>query len=113
MAKRALVTGGAGLIGSHVVDLLVHEGWRVRALDNLELQTHRRGRPAWINENAEFMEGDLRDHGIITAALDNVDIIFHQAAYGGSTPGITQFFHVKLLGTSHIRECTASKQTSN
>src|SRR5260370_40457126 len=99
MAKRALVTGGAGLIGSHVVDLLVHEGWRVRALDNLELQTHRRGRPAWINENAEFMEGDLRDQGIITAALDNVDMIFHQAAYGGFNPGITKFGYSKFLST--------------
>ena len=57
--KRALVTGGAGLIGSHVVDLLVREGWKVRILDNLEPQTHRRGKPAWINPGAEFVEGDL------------------------------------------------------
>src|SRR6266850_180300 len=107
--KRALVTGGAGLIGSHVVDLLVHEGWRVRALDNLELQTHRRGRPAWINENAEFMEGDLRDRGIITAALDNVDMIFHQAAYGGYMPEITKFVHVNSLGTAQMLEVIREK----
>jgi len=44
--KRALVTGGAGLIGSHLVDLLRAEGWLVRILDNLEPQTHRDGRPA-------------------------------------------------------------------
>src|SRR5207244_825869 len=112
MAKRALVTGGAGLIGSHVVDLLVHEGWRVRALDNLELQTHRRGRPAWINENAEFMEGDLRDHGIITAALDNVDMIFHQAAYGGYMPEITKFVHVNSLGTAQMLEVIREKNLS-
>src|SRR5438128_5446751 len=112
MAKRALVTGGAGLIGSHVVDLLVHEGWRVRALDNLELQTHRRGRPAWINENAEFIEGDLRDHGIITAALDNVDMIFHQAAYGGYMPEITKFVHVNSLGTAQMLEVIREKNLS-
>src|SRR5213594_3957653 len=109
MAKRALVTGGAGLIGSHVVDLLVHGGWRVRALDNLELQTHRRGRPAWINENAEFTEGDLRDRDIITAALDNVDMIFHQAAYGGYMPEITKFVHVNSLGTAQMLEVIREK----
>src|ERR1700693_1730956 len=69
MAKRALVTGGAGLIGSHVVDLLVRDGWQVLVLDNLEPQTHRRGRPTWINEKAKFVEGDLRDRDTITAAL--------------------------------------------
>ena len=53
--KRALVTGGAGLIGSHVVDLLVREGWRVRILDNLEPNTHKRGKPNWINPDAEFV----------------------------------------------------------
>ena len=78
--KRALVTGGAGLIGSHVVDLLVREGWLVRALDNLEPQTHRCVRPTWVNKRAEFVEGDLRDHDTITAALDRIDFVFHQAA---------------------------------
>src|SRR5205823_25815 len=75
MAKRALVTGGAGLIGSHVVDLLVHEGWRVRALDNLELQTHRRGRPAWINENAEFSEGagDCPKHDLVFPSVRPIE----------------------------------------
>jgi dTDP-L-rhamnose 4-epimerase len=104
MAKRALVTGGAGLIGSHVVDLLVREGWQVRALDNLERQTHRRGKPAWINEKAEFVEGDLRDRDTITAALDQIDTVFHQAAYGGYMPEITKFVHVNSLGTAQMLE---------
>src|ERR1700687_4817529 len=87
--KRALVTGGAGLIGSHVTDLLVREGWKVRVLDNLEPQTHRRGKPAWINEKAKFIQGDMRDRETIAAALDKIDIIFHQAAYGGFIPEIS------------------------
>jgi dTDP-L-rhamnose 4-epimerase len=107
--KRALVTGGAGLIGSHVVDLLVREGWRVRALDNLEPQTHRRGKPAWMNENAEFIEGDLRDRGTITAALDQTDIVFHQAAYGGYMPEITKFVQVNSLGTAQMLEVIREK----
>jgi dTDP-L-rhamnose 4-epimerase len=109
MAKRALVTGGAGLIGSHVVDLLVREGWRVRAVDNLEPQTHRRGKPAWINERAEFVEGDLRDRDTITAALDQIDIVFHQAAYGGYMPEITKFVHVNSLGTAQMLEVIREK----
>jgi dTDP-L-rhamnose 4-epimerase len=48
--KRALVTGGAGLIGFHFVDLLLPEGWQVRILDNLEPQAHKNGKPAWINQ---------------------------------------------------------------
>src|SRR5690242_6016693 len=79
MAQCALVTGAAGLIGSHIVDLLVREGWRVRALDNLEPQTHRRGKPAWINPKAEFVLGDMRNRDAITAALDGMDVVFHQA----------------------------------
>src|SRR2546430_1415015 len=84
--KRALVTGGAGLIGSHVTDLLAREGWSVRVLDNLEPNTHKRGKPDWINPKAEFVQGDLRDRETITAALDKIDMVFHQAAYGGVQP---------------------------
>ena len=109
MAKRALVTGGAGLIGSHVVDLLVREGWQVRALDNLERQTHRRGKPAWINEKAEFVEGDLRDRDTTRAALDQIDFVFHQAAYGGYMPEITKFVHVNSLGTAQMLEVIREK----
>ena len=70
--KRALVTGGAGRIGSHLTDLLVRERWTVRVLDNLEPNTHKRGRPAWINEQAQFIEGDLRDRETIAAALEQL-----------------------------------------
>ena len=68
--KRALVTGGAGLIGSHVADLLRADGWSVRVLDNLEPQTHRKGKPAWIGNDVEFIEGDVADRETITAALN-------------------------------------------
>src|ERR1700726_2573544 len=109
MSRRALVTGGAGLIGSHLVDLLVREGWTVRVLDNLEPQTHRRGQPAWLNENAEFRRGDLRDRDTITAALDQIDIVFHQAAYGGYMPEIAKFVHVNSLGTAQMLETIREK----
>ena len=102
--RTALVTGGAGLIGSHVVDLLVREGWSVRILDNLEPQTHRRGKPVWISREAEFIEGDIRNRATITAALDGMDFIFHQAAYGGYMPEIAKYVHVNSLGTAQMLE---------
>jgi dTDP-L-rhamnose 4-epimerase len=107
--KRALVTGGAGLIGSHVVDLLVREGWKVRILDNLEPNTHKRGKPAWINPDAEFIEGDMRDRETVTAALDKIDIVFHQAAYGGYMPEISKYVHVNSLGTAQMLEVIREK----
>jgi dTDP-L-rhamnose 4-epimerase len=108
-AKRALVTGGAGLIGSHVADLLVREGWEVRVLDNLEPQTHRRGRPSWINDRAEFIEGDLRDRKTIGGALDKIDMIFHQAAYGGYMPDIAKYVQVNSFATAQMLEIIREK----
>jgi dTDP-L-rhamnose 4-epimerase len=102
--QLALVTGGAGLIGSHIVDLLIGEGWRVRIFDNLEPNTHRNGRPAWINEAAEFVEGDVRDRARIAAALDGVDVVFHQAAYGGYMPEISKYVGVNSFGTAQMLE---------
>jgi len=109
MLKRALVTGGAGLIGSHVTDLLVREGWKVRVLDNLEPNTHKRGKPAWINEHAEFIHGDMRDRNTLTAALDKIDIVFHQSAYGGYMPEIAKYVHVNSLGTAQMLEVIREK----
>jgi dTDP-L-rhamnose 4-epimerase len=109
MSNRALVTGGAGLIGSHVADLLVREGWQVRVLDNLEPNTHRRGKPAWINPKAEFVQADIRDREAITAALYKIDIVFHQAAYGGYMPEISKYVHVNSLGTAQMLELIREK----
>jgi dTDP-L-rhamnose 4-epimerase len=102
--RRALVTGGAGLIGSHLVDLLLREGWRVRILDNLEPQTHRQGKPAWLAEGAEFVEADIRDRVAVTAALRDIDVIFHQAAYGGYMPEISKYVAVNSFGTAQLLE---------
>jgi dTDP-L-rhamnose 4-epimerase len=102
--KRALVTGGAGLIGSHVSDLLRGEGWTVRVLDNLEPQTHRQGKPAWISDDVEFIEGDVADRETITAALRDIDVVFHQAAYGGYMPEIAKYVRVNSFGTAQMLE---------
>jgi dTDP-L-rhamnose 4-epimerase len=101
---RALVTGGAGLIGSHIVDLLLREGWSVRILDNLEPQTHGRGRPAWLADGAELCVGDIRDGTAVRAALDGADVVFHQAAYGGYMPEMAKYVHVNSFGTAQLLE---------
>ncbi len=102
--KRALVTGGAGLIGSHLTDLLLREGWTVRVLDNLEPQTHRLGKPAWVNAQAEFVHGDLTDRDTIRAAMGGIDVVFHEAAYGGYMPEIAKYVRVNSFGTAQLLE---------
>src|SRR5579871_2020020 len=104
IGRRALVTGGAGLIGSHIVDRLLRDGWRVRVLDNLEPQTHRCGRPAWVPDAAEFVEGDIRDRALVLAALRDIDAVFHEAAYGGFMPEIAKYADVNIVGTAQILE---------
>ncbi len=101
---RALVTGGAGLIGSHVTDLLLAEGWAVRVLDNLEPVTHRGRRPPWLASEAEFANADVRDRVALRTALDGVDVVVHQAAYGGYMPEIAKFVEVNSLGTANLLE---------
>ena len=102
--KRALVTGGAGLIVSHLTDMLLKNCWSVRILDNLEPQTHRNGKPAWLPKEAEFRRADIRDREAVRSALQDVDVVFHQAAYGGYMPEISKYVHVNSFGTAQMLE---------
>ena len=108
--KRALVTGGAGLIGSHIVDLLVREGWTVRILDNLEPQTHKHGRPEWLNPAAEFRQGNVQDYDTMRAALTDIDVVFHEAAYGGYMPEMAKYVLVNSFGTAQMLEIIRDHQ---
>lgn len=101
---KALVTGGAGLIGSHLVDLLLIEKWQVRILDNLEPTTHPFGRPDWIPNEAEFQLGDVRNPDDLDKALAGVDVIFHQAAFGGFVPEVSKYLDTNAVGTARIFE---------
>ena len=102
--KRALVTGGAGLIGSHIVDLLLQEGWQVRILDNLEPQTHKNGKPSWIHPDAEFLHGNVQDYETMLSALTDIDVVFHEAAYGGYMPEMAKYVLVNSFGTAQMLE---------
>jgi dTDP-L-rhamnose 4-epimerase len=102
--KRALVTGGAGLIGSHIVDLLISEGYSVRILDNLEPNTHKFGKPVWVNPAAEFVQGNVQDYETMKAALTDIDVVFHEAAYGGYMPEMAKYVLVNSFGTAQMLE---------
>jgi UDP-glucose 4-epimerase len=78
MTRRALVTGGAGFIGSHLVDGLLAAGWRVRLLD--DFSSGREANVAHLNGSAELLRGDLRDRALLARALDGVEVVFHQGA---------------------------------
>ncbi|HET9799809.1 MAG TPA: SDR family NAD(P)-dependent oxidoreductase [Gemmatimonadaceae bacterium] len=76
--SRALVTGGAGFIGSHVVDRLLAQGHEVRVVDNLS--TGSRANLAHVEAEVDFLEGDLCDPSVAARAVDSIDVIYHLAA---------------------------------
>ncbi|MCR4404990.1 MAG: SDR family oxidoreductase [Candidatus Acetothermia bacterium] len=78
MSKLFLVTGGAGFIGSHIVERLVREGQRVRVIDNLSTGKRENIEP-FLGE-VEFIESDIRDLGLVREAMEGVDYVSHQAA---------------------------------
>jgi dTDP-L-rhamnose 4-epimerase len=105
---KALVTGGAGLIGSHIVDLLLKKGYEVRILDNLEKSVHHGRKPDWIPRDAEFIKGDIINEVDVEKAMRDVNIIFHQAAFGGFTSDIARYFHINVVGTAIIMQLAIS-----
>jgi dTDP-L-rhamnose 4-epimerase len=82
--STVLVTGGAGFIGSHLVDALLASAQRVRVLDNLDRLAHPAGAPVHLSPEAELVRGDLRDRPTVERALDGVDRIFHLGGVVGN-----------------------------
>lgn len=79
--KRALVTGGSGLIGSHIVDGLVAEGMEeIIVLDNLTRGRRENLEPALVSGRVKLVEGDIRDTKIVREAMEGIDLVFHEAA---------------------------------
>jgi dTDP-D-glucose 4,6-dehydratase len=74
----ALVTGGAGFIGSHIAAALMAEGARVRVLD--DLSTGHRENLEEIGGDLDFIEGSVADEQLLNKALDGVEVVFHEAA---------------------------------
>lgn len=105
MASKVLVTGGAGFIGSHTVDLLLQKGYEVRVLDALMPPVHPdHQRPAYLPAQVELVVGDVRDKAAFAQALQGVEFVIHLAAYQDYLPDFSKFFHVNTVGTAMLYE---------
>ena len=118
MTKNVLVTGGAGFIGSFLVDALVEFGHNVRILDNLEPQVHGSGKkaPAYLNPHAEFILGDVRDRDKFADVLKDVEIIFHEAAavgVGQSMYQVRKYVETNTLGIANFLDIVASGECNS
>ena len=112
---KVLVTGGAGFIGSHLVDGLLRGGHTVRVLDALAAQVHGRegGRPEHLAPEAELIVGDVRDRAALGRALDGVEAVFHQAAavgIGQSMYEIERYVSANSVGAAVLLEEVARRR---
>jgi dTDP-L-rhamnose 4-epimerase len=101
---KVLVTGGAGFIGSHTVDLLLEKGYEVRILDSLQPRVHPRGKPDYIPAEAEFIQGDVANRADLARSLEGVDFVFHLAAYQDYLPDFSQFIHTNTESSALMFE---------
>jgi len=106
MSYKVLVTGGAGFIGSYIVDKLIKEGHEVRILDNLEPQVHETGdTPDYLNQEAEFIKGDVNNYEQFRDSLKDIDIVFHKASMvgvGQSQYQISKYVQTNMIGTANL-----------
>jgi dTDP-L-rhamnose 4-epimerase len=102
--RDVLVTGGAGYIGSHLVDALVAREYRVTVLDNLEPQVHRSGTwPSYANPGATYVEGDVRDRAVFEPLVLASQAVVHFGAavsIGQSMYQVDRYVDVNTRGTA-------------
>jgi len=79
--SKALVTGGAGFIGSHIVDRLLKEGFEVTVLDNLSSGSLQNVPSNYAEGDFRFVRGDIRDLDLVREITKDVDVVFHEAAF--------------------------------
>lgn len=106
---RVLVTGGAGFIGSHTVDLLLEHGHEVRVLDSLQPRVHPHGKPDYLVPEAEFVQGDVSDRANLSRALDGVEGVLHLAAYQDYMPDFSSFIHTNTESTALLFELAVAE----
>jgi len=104
---RALVTGGCGFIGSHLVELLCSEGHDVRVIDNLSTGRIENLQDSAITEPVDFVHADIQDIGAVAAAVEDRTHIFHLAALADIVPSINRpmdYYASNVTGTATLVE---------
>lgn len=107
---KVLVTGGAGFIGSHTVDLLLERSYEVRILDSLQSRVHPRGKPDYLSREAEFIQGDVSNRNDLDKALQGVARVIHLAAYQDYLPDFSTFIHTNAESTALLFELIVEKR---
>ena len=111
---RVVVIGGAGFIGSHLVDALVERGHQVRIVDSLDPQVHPTGLPpSFLNPAAEFVHQDILDIDGLARALEDANAVYHLAGavgVGDSMYRIRHYTEVNLEGSSNLLEILANSR---
>ena len=108
MTKKVFVTGGAGFIGSHLVDRLIdHNGYEVTIIDTLEEQVHGKvdHPPDYLNKSAEFYRDSVTDYNKLEDLVEESDVIFHLAAMvgvGQSMYKINEYINNNILGLANL-----------
>ena len=114
MSEHVLVTGGAGFIGSHLVDSLVSDGHTVRVLDNMDEQVHGGKKPDYLNPGAEYIIGDVCEPDDVRASLGGVSVVFHFASavgVGQSMYRIAHYVRSNSLGTAVLMDEIVNHET--
>lgn len=110
---RVLVTGGAGFIGSFIVDELLKKKHSVRIFDSLASQVHLGKMPDYLNKDAEFIKGDVTDYNSLKEALKDIDVVFHKAAVvgvGQSMYKIAHYVKDNTYGTAVLLDILANEE---
>lgn len=114
MRKNILVTGGAGFVGSHLVDALLDAGHNVRVLDNLASQVHGDEVPDYFSQEAELLRGDIRDAIAVSRALEDMEVVFHLASavgVGQSMYEISHYMGTNTQGTAILLQAMLSRKS--
>ncbi|MBA3840800.1 MAG: SDR family NAD(P)-dependent oxidoreductase, partial [Thermoleophilaceae bacterium] len=109
-----LVTGGAGFIGSHLVDALLARGEQVRVLDSLDPLAHpARIAPEHLDREAELVVGDLRDADAVERALEDVEAVYHlggSVGNGESMMNVRRTVDANAVGTATLLEAILARR---